>query len=96
MHLGRIGEEAPFAVAQDGSVLPTALGVDAAKRRAIGGNIEVIGTPEQVVDQFLQLRKAGIDGLQLSFFDFQPDLEFFGERVIPLMEQAGLRLKVEA
>jgi dimethylsulfone monooxygenase len=71
-------------------------GVDAEKRRAIGGNIEVIGTPEQVVDQFLQLKRAGIDGLQLSFYDFQPDLEFFGQRVIPLMEQAGLRLKVEA
>jgi FMNH2-dependent dimethyl sulfone monooxygenase len=56
--------------------------------------IEVIGTPEQVVDQFVQLKKAGIDGLQLSFFDFQPDLEFFGQRVIPLMEQAGLRFKV--
>lgn len=72
------------------------VGIDAAKRRAIGGNIEVIGTPEQVVDQFVQLKKAGIDGLQLSFFDFQPDLEFFGRRVIPLMEQAGLRFKIAA
>jgi len=47
-----------------------------------------------VVDQFVQLKKAGIDGLQLSFFDFRPDLEFFGRRVIPLMEQAGLRFKI--
>ncbi|MDI4234058.1 MetQ/NlpA family ABC transporter substrate-binding protein [Bradyrhizobium sp. Arg237L] len=51
-----------------------------------------IGTPEQVVDQFLQLKKAGIDGLQLSFFDFKPDLDFFGRRVLQLMEQAGLRI----
>ncbi|MEW6644878.1 MAG: LLM class flavin-dependent oxidoreductase [Pseudomonadota bacterium] len=72
------------------------VGRDAEKRRAIGGNIEVIGTPEQVVEQFLQLKAAGIDGLQLSFFDFKPDLQFFGERVIPLMEQAGLRFKVAA
>ncbi len=68
------------------------VGVDAAKRRAIGGNIEVIGTPEQVVEQFVQLKKAGVDGLQLSFYDFQPDLDFFGERVLPLMRNAGLRL----
>jgi FMNH2-dependent dimethyl sulfone monooxygenase len=67
------------------------VGVDAQKRRAIGGNIEVIGTPEQVVEQFVQLKKAGVDGLQLSFFDFKPDLDFFGRRVLPLMEQAGLR-----
>jgi len=67
------------------------VGVDAQKRRAIGGNIEVIGTPEQVVEQFVQLKNAGVDGLQLSFFDFKPDLDFFGRRVLPLMEQAGLR-----
>ncbi len=82
-------------LASDAHAWKGRVGIDAAKRRAIGGNIEVIGTPEQVVDQFVQLKKAGIDGLQLSFFDFQPDLEFFGRRVIPLMEQAGLRFKVE-
>jgi FMNH2-dependent dimethyl sulfone monooxygenase len=68
------------------------VGKDAPKRRAIGGNIEVIGTPEQVVEQFIQLKEAGIDGLQLSFYDFQPDLEFFGDRILPLMKQAGIRL----
>lgn len=68
------------------------VGKDAPKRRAIGGNIEVIGTPEQVVEQFIELKEAGIDGLQLSFYDFQPDLEFFGDRILPLMKQAGIRL----
>lgn len=68
------------------------VGVDAPKRKAIGGNIEVIGTPEQVVAQFMALKAAGIDGLQLSFFDFKPDLEFFGDRILPLMKQAGLRI----
>ncbi len=68
------------------------VGKDAPKRRAIGGNIEVIGTPQQVVEQFVQLKKAGIDGLQLSFYDFKQDLEFFGDRILPLMKQAGLRL----
>ncbi|MBB3428971.1 FMNH2-dependent dimethyl sulfone monooxygenase [Rhizobium sp. BK312] len=59
--------------------------------RFIGGNIRVIGSPEQVVDQFVKLKAAGIDGLQLSFFDFRDDLEFFGSEVLPLMKQAGLR-----
>ncbi len=66
--------------------------IDGPARRAIGGNIEVVGTPEQVVDQFVQLQRAGIDGLQLSFYDFQPDLDFFGAQILPLMKQAGLRL----
>jgi len=68
------------------------VGKDAPKRRAIGGNVEVIGTPAQVVEQFARLKQAGIDGLQLSFFDFQPDLAFFGEQVLPLMQRVGLRL----
>ncbi|KAF1023648.1 MAG: Pyrimidine monooxygenase RutA [Paracidovorax wautersii] len=67
------------------------VGIDPPSRRAIGGNIEVVGTPEQVVEQFVALKRAGIDGLQLSFFDFKPDLEFFGDRILPLMKQAGLR-----
>ena len=65
-------------------------GVDPPSRRAIGGNIEVVGTPEQIVEQFVRLRQAGIDGLQLSFFDFAGP-EFFGDRILPLMKQAGLR-----
>jgi len=64
---------------------------DAVKRRAIGVNLHVVGSPDQVVDQFVQLRAAGCDGFQLSFYDFQPDLEFFGAHVLPLMKQAGLR-----
>ena len=65
---------------------------DPPSRRAIGGNVEVVGTPEQIVEQFIQLKRAGVDGLQISFFDFKPDLEFFGDRILPLMKQAGLRL----
>lgn len=65
---------------------------DWVQHRALGGNVQIIGSPTQVVDDFLRLKAAGIEGLQVSFFDFQPDLEFFGTRVVPLMEQAGLRL----
>lgn len=59
---------------------------------AIGGNVQIIGSPEQVVDQFSRLHRAGVDGLQVAFYDFEPDLAFFGARVLPLMRQAGLRL----
>jgi FMNH2-dependent dimethyl sulfone monooxygenase len=60
--------------------------------RALGGNMHIVGSPEQIVDGFIQLRKAGIDGVQLTFYDFAPDLAYFGEAVLPLMHQAGLRL----
>ncbi|WP_072388818.1 LLM class flavin-dependent oxidoreductase [Hyphomicrobium sp. CS1BSMeth3] len=62
----------------------------------VGGNVHIVGSPEQVVDGFRRLKEAGCDGIQVNFFDFLPDLEFFGKRVLPLMEQAGLRLPVSA
>ncbi|WP_300727623.1 LLM class flavin-dependent oxidoreductase [Pseudomonas sp.] len=58
----------------------------------LGGNIEIIGTPEQVVEQLVALKAAGIDGVQLNFHDFAVDLTHFGERILPLLKQAGLRL----
>ena len=57
----------------------------------VGGNVHLVGSPEQIVDWFVRLRDAGCDGIQVNFYDFVPDLEFFGERVLPLMEEAGLR-----
>jgi FMNH2-dependent dimethyl sulfone monooxygenase len=63
------------------------------EQRIIGGNVHVFGTPEHVVAQLVQLKQAGCDGFQLNFFDFQPDLTFFVERVLPLMREAGLRIE---
>ena len=57
----------------------------------IGGNVHIVGTPEQVIDGFQRLSNAGCDGVQVNFYDFLPDLEFFGQQVVPLMHQAGLR-----
>lgn len=59
---------------------------------AVGGNLHLVGTPEQIVDWFVRLRQAGVDGVQINFFDFVPDLTYFAEAVLPLMFQAGLRL----
>jgi FMNH2-dependent dimethyl sulfone monooxygenase len=56
-----------------------------------GANIQIIGSPEHVVDKLIGLKRAGCDGIQIAFFDFAPDLEFFGHEVLPLMKQAGLR-----
>jgi len=58
----------------------------------LGGNVNLIGTPVQIVDHFLKLKQCGCDGIQVSFVGFEPDLAFFGEQVIPLMKEAGLRV----
>ena len=59
---------------------------------AVGGNVHLVGTPEQIVEWFIRLKEAGCDGMQVNFFDYLPELEFFGTRVMPLLKEAGLRL----
>jgi FMNH2-dependent dimethyl sulfone monooxygenase len=61
------------------------------RQRIIGGNIQIFGTPEQVVEQLLSLKSAGCDGVQINFFDFASDLSYFVDNVLPLMKEAGLR-----
>ncbi|MBD1586242.1 LLM class flavin-dependent oxidoreductase [Pseudomonas typographi] len=60
-------------------------------QKAVGGNIQLVGSPNTIVEQLLRLRQAGCDGVQLAFYDFEPDLAYFGEAVLPLLKQAGLR-----
>ena len=62
------------------------------QQRVIGGNVHVFGTPEQVVEQFVKLKAAGCDGVQINFFDYEPDMAYFAARVLPLMKQVGLRI----
>jgi FMNH2-dependent dimethyl sulfone monooxygenase len=62
------------------------------QHRAIGGNLHLVGSPEQIVDALLKLKATGIDGVQVTFYDFAPDLEHFAEKVLPLLYEAGLRI----
>ena len=59
---------------------------------AIGGNVQLIGSPETIARQIIALHTAGADGVQVAFYDFEPDLALFGRRVLPLLREAGLRL----
>lgn len=59
---------------------------------AIGGNIQLIGSPETIARQIGELHAAGVDGVQVAFYDFEPDLDLFGRRVLPLLKEAGLRV----
>lgn len=61
-------------------------------KKVVGGNIQIVGSPEQVVDKIAALKRAGCDGVQICFFDYGPELDFFAARVMPLLHQAGLRV----
>jgi FMNH2-dependent dimethyl sulfone monooxygenase len=56
------------------------------------GGYPLVGTPEQVVAMMVELRDLGIEGFILSWLDYFEELKYFGEKVLPLMKQAGLRV----
>jgi len=56
------------------------------------GGYPLVGTPEQVVEKMQAIHAMGIDGFILSWLDYAQELEYFGERVMPLLRQAGLRV----
>jgi alkanesulfonate monooxygenase SsuD/methylene tetrahydromethanopterin reductase-like flavin-dependent oxidoreductase (luciferase family) len=41
-------------------------------------------------------QRIGIEGIILSWLDYNEEIEYFGRRVLPLMEQAGLRSRPSA
>jgi alkanesulfonate monooxygenase SsuD/methylene tetrahydromethanopterin reductase-like flavin-dependent oxidoreductase (luciferase family) len=51
------------------------------------GGCPPIGTPEQRVE----LSGTWIDGMLISMVDYNQELPHWNERVMPLLEQAGLR-----
>ncbi len=56
------------------------------------GGYPLVGTPEQVVEKIQHIHAMGIDGFILSWLDYAEELDYFGERVMPLLKQAGLRV----
>jgi FMNH2-dependent dimethyl sulfone monooxygenase len=73
------------------SLSPDAL--RAAQRGMIAGfnGVPYVGTPEHVVEKMVAISKAGIDGSALHWVDYEAGIEYFNQRVLPLMIQAGLR-----
>ena len=55
-----------------------------------GGN-PMVGSATDVADQLEALSELGIDGILLSWFDFENGLKKFSETVLPILEQRGLR-----
>ena len=55
------------------------------------GGYPLVGTPEQVAEKMQAVHAMGIEGFILSWLDYYEELKYFGERVMPVMREAGLR-----
>ncbi|MEQ8660036.1 MAG: LLM class flavin-dependent oxidoreductase [Gammaproteobacteria bacterium] len=64
-----------------------------ARRFVVGwGGFLLCGSPEQVVTGFLELERAGVEGMALMWHDPAVEIPYFAAHVLPLMRAAGLRL----
>jgi alkanesulfonate monooxygenase SsuD/methylene tetrahydromethanopterin reductase-like flavin-dependent oxidoreductase (luciferase family) len=68
-----------------------------AERTVAGwGGRPLIGTPEQIAQEFVDMSEAGLDGSTLSWVNYREGVPLFAEQVLPLLEQAGLRVAAGA
>jgi alkanesulfonate monooxygenase SsuD/methylene tetrahydromethanopterin reductase-like flavin-dependent oxidoreductase (luciferase family) len=74
-----------------GTVEPDAVGIE--RRRYAGGtgSYPLIGRPERIADEIVRMSQLGLSGATISFVNFNEELPFFVDRVLPLLRQAGLR-----
>jgi FMNH2-dependent dimethyl sulfone monooxygenase len=52
-----------------------------------GFKTNLIGTPRQIAERIIALKKAGVSLMLLGFLHFQEEVEFFGREVIPLVRE---------
>lgn len=55
------------------------------------GTNALIGTPQQITDQLQTYSDYGLKGVVLYFLDYAKELDYFDQKVMPLLREAGLR-----
>ena len=57
------------------------------------GGLPIVGDPDHVAQQLVDLSKAGLTGIAVSFVNYIDELPFFRDEVLPRLERAGIRQK---
>lgn len=52
-----------------------------------GFRTNLIGTPEQIADRIIELKAVGVDLVLAGFLHFIEEVEYFGEKVLPLVRE---------
>lgn len=73
-------------------VAPEALAALRRGLKAGTGGIPLLGTAEDIAARLERVSRCGFDGLLLVWMDFQNGIRRFNKEVLPLLEQAGLRM----
>ncbi len=57
------------------------------------GGLPIVGDPDHVARQLIDLSKAGLTGIAVSFVNYVDELPYFCDEVLPRLERAGIRQK---
>ncbi|HCK62930.1 MAG TPA: dimethyl sulfone monooxygenase SfnG, partial [Acinetobacter radioresistens] len=52
-----------------------------------GFKTNLIGTPRQIAERIIELKNAGVDLILSGFLHFIEEIEYFGEKVLPLVRE---------
>ncbi len=55
--------------------------------------LRIVGDPDHVARQLIDLSKAGLRGIGVSFVNYADELPYFVAEVLPRLERAGVREK---
>lgn len=61
-----------------------------------GFKTQLIGTPEQIAERIVAYKRLGVDLILGGFLHFQEEIEYFGEKVLPLVREIEASQKVPA
>ncbi len=80
------------------NVTQEAVGQDEFERQRMGyaqgmGGVPIIGDPDDVARDLINLSEAGLRGIGISFVNYLDELPFFRAEVLPRLEKAGVRAK---
>ena len=60
-----------------------------------GFKTNLIGTPEQIAERIVALKNVGVDLILSGFLHFIEEVEYFGEKVLPLVRELELQQRVQ-
>ena len=60
-----------------------------------GFKTNLIGTPAQIAERIVALKNVGVDLILSGFLHFIEEVEYFGEKVLPLVRELELQQRVQ-
>ena len=52
------------------------------------GSYPIVGSPKEVINEFNEIKKSGVDGVVMSFLNFKDEIKFFTEKVLNVIKKS--------